>query len=35
MKDKDEYLEKINNQLEKCEDLSTLDLIYQLLNKSV
>ena len=32
---KDELLEKINNLLAKCEDLSLLDLIYKLLNKSV
>lgn len=32
---KNEYLEKINTLLEKCEDLSLLDFIYQLLNKSV
>jgi hypothetical protein len=32
---KEEYLEKINNLLEKCEDLSMLDFIYQLLDKSV
>lgn len=32
---KDEYLEKIHILLEKCEDLSLLDLVYKLLNKSV
>jgi hypothetical protein len=30
-----EYVEKIVSLLEKCEDLSLLDFIYQLLNKSV
>lgn len=32
---KEEYLEKIHNLLEKCEDLSMLDLVYKLLVKSV
>ena len=32
---KEEYLQKIHELAEKCDDLSLLDLIYQLLNKSV
>jgi hypothetical protein len=32
---KEEYVLKIHDLTEKCNDLSLLDLIYQLLNKSV
>ena len=32
---KEEYVVKINELLEKCNDLPLLDLIYKLLNKSV
>lgn len=32
---KEEYLEKIPEMLEACNDLSLLDLIYQLLLKSI
>ena len=32
---KEEYVVKINELLEKCNDLSLLDLIYKLLNKSI
>lgn len=32
---KEEYIEKITNLLKKCNDLSLLDLIYKLLNKSI
>lgn len=31
---KEEYIEYINKQLEKCEDIELLDLIFQLLVKS-
>ena len=30
----EEYIKKITDQLSKCEDISLLDLIYQLLKKS-
>lgn len=32
---KEEYIEKINILLKKCNDIPLLDLIYKLLNKSV
>lgn len=32
---KEEYIKKIHILLEKCNDLSMLDLIFKLLNKSV
>lgn len=32
---REEYIPKINELLKDCNDLSLLDLIYQLLNKSV
>jgi len=32
---KEQYIEKIVELLEKCNDISLLDLVYKLLNKSV
>ena len=31
---KNEYIQQINNLLQLCDDISLLDLIYQLLQKS-
>ena len=32
---KEEYIARIIEQLHKCDDLSLLDLVYQLLDKSI